>query len=104
MARRPVRHAGPSRTGTRAPWSAFAPSRWRVRWRLVAMVVVPAVIAAILADHIDRDASDWSATAGSESGAAGQLTTLGIRRKTLTGWSRTSFGRVPDVAHAVIIL
>lgn len=61
MARRPVRHAGPSRT--RAPWSALAPSGWRVRWRLVAMVVVPAVTAAILGGiTIDRDASDWSAT------------------------------------------
>jgi Nitrate and nitrite sensing/HAMP domain len=46
-----------------APWSALAPSRWRVRWRLVAMVVVPAVTAAILGGiTIDRDASDWSAT------------------------------------------
>ena len=41
----------------------FAPTRWRVRWRLVAMVVVPAVTAGILGGiTIDRDASDWLST------------------------------------------
>ena len=53
---------GMSRT-TRTPWSGFAPSRWRVRWRLVALVVVPAVTAAFLGGlTIYRDASDWLAT------------------------------------------
>ncbi len=43
-------------------WSGFAPSRWRVRWRLVALVVVPAVTATFLGGiTIYKDASDWLA-------------------------------------------
>ena len=56
------RHAA-ERTSAGVMWSTFAPSRWRVRWRLAAIVVVPAVIAACLGGiTIDRDASDWLAT------------------------------------------
>jgi signal transduction histidine kinase len=43
-------------------WSGFTPSRWRVRWRLAALVVVPAVTAAFLGGiTISRDASSWLA-------------------------------------------
>jgi signal transduction histidine kinase len=39
------------------------PTNWRVRWRLVAMVVVPAVTAAFLGGlTIERDASGWLAS------------------------------------------
>jgi signal transduction histidine kinase len=56
-----ARHAAAS-TWAGARWSRFAPTRWRVRWRLVAMVVVPAITAAFLGGiTIDRYASGWLA-------------------------------------------
>jgi hypothetical protein len=53
---------GTARTWSASGWSRFVPTNWRVRWRLVAMVVVPAVTAAFLGGlTIDRDASGWLA-------------------------------------------
>jgi signal transduction histidine kinase len=53
---------GTARTWSGSGWSRFVPTNWRVRWRLVAMVVVPAVTAAFLGGlTIDRDASGWLA-------------------------------------------
>ena len=59
----PVRtQPGTARTWSGSGWSRFVPTNWRVRWRLVAMVVVPAVTAAFLGGlTIDRDASGWLA-------------------------------------------
>ncbi len=55
------RHAA-ERTSAGVMWSRFAPTRWRVRWRLAAIVVVPAVTAACLGGiTIDRYASGWLA-------------------------------------------
>ena len=60
-ARGRARHAT-ARTAAGVRWSRFAVASWRVRWRLVAMVVVPAVTAAFLGGiTIDRDASGWLA-------------------------------------------
>ena len=51
-----------ARTWSSSGWSRFVPTNWRVRWRLVAMVVVPAVTAAFLGGlTIQRDASGWLA-------------------------------------------
>ncbi|HSZ41694.1 MAG TPA: nitrate- and nitrite sensing domain-containing protein [Trebonia sp.] len=53
-----TRHAFKARPG----WSRFALASWRVRWRLVALVVVPALAAAYLGGFtIYRDASGWLA-------------------------------------------
>jgi signal transduction histidine kinase len=53
---------GMARIWSGSDWSRFVPTNWRVRWRLVAMVVVPAVTAAFLGGlTIDRDASGWLA-------------------------------------------
>jgi signal transduction histidine kinase len=53
---------GTARTWSGSGWSRFVPTNWRVRWRLVALVVVPAVTAAFLGGlTIDRDASGWLA-------------------------------------------
>ena len=53
---------GTARTWSSSGWSRFVPTNWRVRWRLIAMVVVPAVTAAFLGGlTIDRDASGWLA-------------------------------------------
>ena len=53
---------GTARSRSGRGWSRFAPTNWRVRWRLVAMVVIPALTAAFLGGlTIDRDASGWLA-------------------------------------------
>ena len=55
-------------------WSRLALASWRVRWRLAAMVVVPAMTAAVLGGlTIYQDTSGWLAN--------GRRTMRGSRRR-----------------------
>ena len=47
---------------SRRPGSRFAPSNWRVRWRLAAVIAIPTIAAAVLgAVQISSDASNYQA-------------------------------------------